>query len=66
MHFLCFIFLELYWNSDDEDDDTFEPERSFSGVFNTSVNQVCLKKYKNVFKVAPTILLIIFWNFTIF
>ena len=35
-------------DSDDEDDNIFEPERSCSGVFNTFVNKGCVKKYKNV------------------
>ena len=35
----------------DSDDDIFEPE-SFSGVFNTSVNQFCAKKDKTVFKLT--------------
>ena len=37
---------------DDEDDNIFEEERSFSGVFNTSMNQWCIEKDKNVFKLA--------------
>ena len=32
-----------------DDEDIFESE-SFSGVFNTFVNQWCVKKDKNVFK----------------
>ena len=38
--------------SDDEDDDIFEPERRFSGVFNIFVNHWCMKKDKNVFELA--------------
>ena len=36
-------------DSDYEDDDILEPETSFSRVFNTFVNQWCIK---NVFKLA--------------
>ena len=39
-------------HSNDEDDDIFKPGRSFSGVFNIFVNQWCVKKDKNVFKLA--------------
>ena len=38
MHFLSSVFLELSWNSDDESDNIFGPERSFSVVFNTFVH----------------------------
>ena len=47
-------FINPVVDSDDEDDDIFEPEISFSGNFNTFVNQWCVKKDKNVFKVAFT------------
>ena len=36
----------------DEDDGIFEPERSFSDVFNTCVDQLSAKIDKKVFKVA--------------
>ena len=36
----------------DEDGDIFEPERRFSGAFDTSVKQWYLKNNKNVFKLA--------------
>ena len=39
-------------DSNGDDDDIFEPERSFSRVFNTFVNQWSLEKDKNVFKLA--------------
>ena len=45
-------FINLVVDSDDEDDNIFEPERSFSGVFNTFVNQCCVKKNKNLFNLA--------------
>ena len=45
-------FVNPVVDSNDEDDDIFEPERSFSSVFNTFVNQWCVKKDKNVFKFA--------------
>ena len=45
-------FINPVVDSDDEDDDIFEPERSFSGVFNAFVNQWYVKKVKNVIKVA--------------
>ena len=38
--------------SDDGDDDIFKPERCFSGVYYTFVNQWCIKKDKSVFKFA--------------
>ena len=38
-HVLWFINPTV--DSDDEDDDVFEPEKSFSGVVNTFVNQWC-------------------------
>ena len=50
-YFLCFAFLDLSWNSDDENDNIFESERSFSGVFNTFVKW-CVKNDKNVFNLA--------------
>ena len=43
-------FINPVVDSDDEDDNMFEPERGFSGVFNSFVNQWCVKKYTNVFK----------------
>ena len=55
--FLCFAFLELSWNSNDENDNIFEPERSFSGVCNTFVNEWCVKSDKNVIKLAFRLLL---------
>ena len=45
-------FINLIVDWDDEDDNIFEPERRFSGVFNTFVNQSCVKKNKNLFKLA--------------
>ena len=36
--------------SDDEDDNIFELERNFSDVFDTFVNEYCIKKDKNEFK----------------
>ena len=50
-YFLCFAFLDLSWNSDDANDNIFESERSFSGVFNTFVKW-CVKNDKNVFNLA--------------
>ena len=44
-------FINPVVDSDDEDDDIFEPERSFPGVFNAFVNQWYVKKVKNVIKV---------------
>ena len=35
-----------------EDDDVLEPERSFSGAFNTFMNHWCVKKDKNAIKLA--------------
>ena len=35
-----------------EDDDVSEPERSFSGAFNTFVNHWCVKKDKNALKLT--------------
>ena len=32
------FYVFFSWNSDDEDDTIFEPERSVFGVLNTSVN----------------------------
>ena len=43
-------FINPVVDSDDEDDNIFQSERSFSAVFNTFVNQWCVKKDKNVFK----------------
>ena len=43
-------FVNPVVDSDDEDDYIFEPERRFSGVFNTFVNQWCVKNDKNAFK----------------
>ena len=34
-------FLDAVVDSDDKDNNIFEPERGFSGVFNTFVNQWC-------------------------
>ena len=45
-------FVNPVVDSDDEDDDIFEPERSFSGIFNTFVNQWYVKKDKNEFMLA--------------
>ena len=45
-------FVNPVVDSDDEDDNIFEPERSFSGIFNTFVNQWYVKKDKNEFKLA--------------
>ena len=39
-------FINPFVNSDDEDGDIFETEISFSGVFNTFVNQCCVTKLK--------------------
>ena len=39
-------------DSDDEDDNIFEPERSLFGNFNTFVRQWCAKNNKNLFKLA--------------
>ena len=52
---LIFGFVNQFVDSDDEDDEIFESERSFSGVFNTFVKQWCVKKDKNIFKFASTI-----------
>ena len=52
IHLLCFAFLELSWNSDGKNDDIFEPQKSFFGVFNTLLNQWCVKNDKNVFNFA--------------
>ena len=49
MYFLCFAFLSCSWNSDNEYDIIFEPERCFSGVFNT---------FENIFKFAFRLLLL--------
>ena len=68
MYFLCFAFLEFSWNSVDENEDIFEPKRSFSGVFNSFVNQWCIKINKNVFNLAFRLLLfpkfLKCWKFT--
>ena len=45
-------FINPVVDSDDKDDDIFEPERSFSGVFNIFMNQWCVKKDKNAYKIA--------------
>ena len=45
-------FINLVVDSDDEDDNIFEPERSFSGVFNTFVSQCCVKENENLFNLA--------------
>ena len=45
-------FINTVVDLDDDDDDIFEPERSFFGVFNTFVNQCCVKQDENVFKFA--------------
>ena len=37
-------FINPFIDSDDEDDDVFEPERSFPGVFSNFVNQWYVKK----------------------
>lgn len=42
----CYYYSQLRLKSDDEDGDIFESERSFSSVFNTFVNQRCVKKIK--------------------
>ena len=55
--FLCFDFLESSSNPDHENDDIFESERGFSGVFNSFMNQWCLKNDKNVFKLVSRFLL---------
>ena len=52
IHLLCFAFLELSWNSDGKNDAIFEPQKSFFGVFNTLLNQWCVKNDKNVFNFA--------------
>ena len=39
-------FVNPFVDSEDEDDDIFEPERSSSGVSNIFVNQLCVKKIK--------------------
>ena len=44
-------FINLVVDSDEEDDNILEPE-SFFGVFNTFVNQWCVKKVKHVFKLG--------------
>ena len=36
-------FVNPVVDSDDEDDDIFEPERSFCGVFDTFVTRWCVK-----------------------
>ena len=43
-------FLNSVVDSDDEDDNIFEPDRSFSVFFNTIANQWLVKKDKSVFK----------------
>ena len=43
-------FLNPLVDSDDEDGNIFEPERSFPGFFNTIANQRLVKKDKSVFK----------------
>ena len=45
-------FINLAVHSDDEDDNILELEKAFFGIFNTFVNQWCVKKDKNVFKLA--------------
>ena len=45
-------FVNPVVDSDDEDDDIFEPERRFSGAFNSFANQWYVKKDKNAFKLA--------------
>ena len=52
MHF----YVLLSWNSDDQNDDIFEPDRSFSGVFNTFVNHWSVKSDKNLFNLALRLL----------
>ena len=42
----CYYYSQLRLKSDDEDGDIFESERSFPSVFNTFVNQRCVKKIK--------------------
>ena len=37
-------FINLVVDSDAKNDDIFEPKRSLSGAFNTSVNHICVKK----------------------
>ena len=37
-------FINLVVDSDDKNDDIFEPKRSLSGACNTSVNHICVKK----------------------
>ena len=43
-------FVNAVVDSNDEDDDIFKPGRSFSDIFNAFVNQWCVKKDKNMFK----------------
>ena len=38
--------------SDNEYVDIFKPERRFSAVFNTFLDEGCAKKYEHVFKLA--------------
>ena len=45
-------FVNPVLDSGYEDDGIFETEKSFSGVFNTFVNHWCVKKDKNVLKLA--------------
>ena len=45
-------FINSVVDPDDEDDDIFEPERSFSGVLNTFVNRWRVRKDKNIFKLG--------------
>lgn len=45
-------FLNPVVDSDNEGGNIFEPERSFSDVFHTFVNQQFVKGYKSVFKFA--------------
>ena len=39
-------FVNPIVDSDDEDEGIFQPEKSFSGVFNFLVNQCCVKTIK--------------------
>ena len=50
-------FVDPVLDSNDEDGNIFEPERSFSCVFNTFVTQSCVKKDKNLFKATFRFLL---------
>ena len=47
------IFYDLHsWSSDNQNDNIFEPEGSFSGVYNTFVNLRCEPNDKNVLKLV--------------